>query len=169
MELLIPIALVLAGLALIVAEVYLVPGFNVVGVLGLVLIVFAVGYTFTESGFLGGMLTLVGTVVAGASIFWFMWQSGAWDRFVLSTNLRQDEKVAASETEQRTRFLGREGTALTPLRPTGVVEIGDERLEVMTEGEFIAAGSRIRIVAMDRRRYFVRLAETVVREDVART
>lgn len=169
MELLIPIALVLAGLALIVAEVYLVPGFNIVGILGLVLIVFAVGYTFTESGLLGGMLTLVGTVVAGGSMFWFMWQSGAWDRFVLSTNLRQDEKVAASETEQRTRFLGREGTALTPLRPTGVVEIGDERLEVMTEGEFIAAGSRIRIVAMDRRRYFVRLAEVVVREDVART
>jgi membrane-bound serine protease (ClpP class) len=169
LELLIPIALVLAGLALIVAEVYLVPGFNVVGVLGLVLIVFAVGYTFTESGFVGGALTLVGTVVAGGSMFWFMWQSGAWDRFVLSTNLRQDEKVAASETEQRTRFLGREGTALTPLRPTGVVEIGDERLEVMTEGEFIAAGSRIRIVAMDRRRYFVRLAETVAREDVART
>jgi membrane-bound serine protease (ClpP class) len=169
LELLIPIALVLAGLALIVAEVYLVPGFNIVGILGLVLIVFAVGYTFTESGLLGGMLTLVGTVVAGGSMFWFMWQSGAWDRFVLSTNLRQDEKVAASETEQRTRFLGREGTALTPLRPTGVVEIGDERLEVMTEGEFIAAGSRIRIVAMDRRRYFVRLAETVAREDVART
>jgi membrane-bound serine protease (ClpP class) len=169
LELLIPIALVLAGLALIVAEVYLVPGFNIVGILGLVLIVFAVGYTFTESGLLGGMLTLVGTVVAGGSMFWFMWQSGAWDRFVLSTNLRQDEKVAASETEQRTRFLGREGTALTPLRPTGVVEIGDERLEVMTEGEFIAAGSRIRIVAMDRRRYFVRLAEVVVREDVART
>lgn len=169
MELLIPIALVLAGLALIAAEVYLVPGFNIVGILGLVLIVFAVGYTFTESGLLGGFLTLIGTVVAGGSMFWFLWQSGAWDRFVLSTNLRQDDAVATSEAEQRSRYLGREGRALTPLRPTGVVEIDGQRLEVATEGEFIAAGSRIRIVALDRRRYFVRLAESVAKEDLAPT
>ena len=166
MELLIPIALILAGLALIAAEVYLVPGFNIVGILGLVLIVFAVGYVFTEGGVVGGVLALVGTIAGGGLLFWFMWQSGAWDRFVLSTNLRQDETVAATEAEQRNRYLGREGTALTPLRPTGVVEIGDERLEVVTEGEFIAAGSRIRIVAMDRRRYFVRLAENLAQEDV---
>lgn len=169
MELLIPIALVLAGLALIAAEVYLVPGFNIVGILGLVLIVFAIGYTFTESGVFGGFLTLVGTVIGGGSLFWFLWQSGAWDRFVLSTNLRQDDAVTASEAEQRTHYLGREGTALTPLRPTGVAEIDEQRLEVVTEGEYIAAGSHIRIVAMDRRRYFVRLAENVATEDVARS
>ncbi len=169
MELLIPIALVLTGLALIAAEVYLVPGFNIVGILGLVLIVFAIGYTFTESGVVGGFLTLIGTVIAGGSLFWFLWQSGAWDRFVLSTNLRQDDAVVSSEAEQRSRYLGREGKALTPLRPTGVIEIEDRRLEVVTEGEFIAAGSRVRIVALDRRRYFVRLAENVAKEDVAST
>jgi membrane-bound serine protease (ClpP class) len=158
-ELLIPIALVLVGLALIVAEVYLVPGFNVVGILGIVMILFAIGYTFTESGLVGGVLTLFSTAIAGGGIFWWMWQSGAWNRFVLSTNLRQDEQVAARESEQRTRYLGKEGMAITPLRPTGVVEIDERRLEVATEGEFIAAGSRIKVVAMDRRRYFVRLAE----------
>lgn len=167
MELLIPIALVLAGLALIGAEVYLVPGFNIVGIVGIVLIVFAIGYTFTESGLVGGVLTLVGTVAAGGGMFWWMWQSGAWNRFVLSTNLRQDDQLAARESEQRTRWLGREGVAITPLRPTGVVEIDDQRLEVATEGEFIAAGSRIRVVALDRRRYFVRLAGTVAESDPA--
>lgn len=167
MELLIPIALVLAGLALIGAEVYLVPGFNIVGIVGIVLIVFAIGYTFTESGFVGGVLTLVGTVAAGGGMFWWMWQSGAWNRFVLSTNLRRDDQLAARESEQRTRWLGREGVAITPLRPTGVVEIDDQRLEVATEGEFIAAGSRIRVVALDRRRYFVRLAGTVAESDPA--
>ena len=95
MELLIPIALILAGLALILAEVYLVPGFNIVGILGIVLIVFAIGYTFTESGFLGGLFALGGTVVGGGAMFWWLWQSGAWDRFVLSTNLRQVSGKAA--------------------------------------------------------------------------
>ena len=38
-----------------------------------------------------------------------------------------------------------------------VVEIDGERIEVVTEGEYIAAGSNVRVVAMDRRRYFARL------------
>ena len=158
MEFLIPIALVLVGLLLLAAEVYLVPGINVVGIVGIVLITFAVGYAFTEGGLLGGFATLFGTVVAGGAMFWYMWQSGAWNRFVLSANLRQDEQAAARESEQRAGYLGREGVAITPLRPTGVIEIEDRRIEVSTEGEFIAAGSRVRVVAMDRRRFFVRLA-----------
>lgn len=157
MEILIPIALIIAGLLLIAAEVYLVPGLNVVGVVGLVLITFAVGYAFTETGTLGGLATLFGSVAAGGLMFWWMWQSGAWDRFVLSTNLGQDRKASQRESEQRARWLGKVGVAVTPLRPTGVVEIEGTRIEVATEGEFIASGSRIRVVAMDRRRHFVRL------------
>ncbi len=71
------------------------------------------------------------------------------------------------EREQRKHYLGKSGIALTPLRPSGVVEIDGTRLEVATEGEFIAAGSRVRIVAMDRRRYFVRLATETAEEPAA--
>lgn len=160
MELLIPILLIIVGLALIVVEVYLVPGFNVVGIGGFLLIVFAVGYVFTEAGLFGGALALLGTLAAGGGVFYLMWQSGAWDRFVLATNLRADEQAVARESEHRARYLGKGGVAITPLRPTGVAEIDGERIEVLTEGDFIAAGSRIRVVAMDRRRYFVRLEES---------
>ena len=90
-----------------------------------------------------------------------MWTSGAWDRFVLAANLQTDERQAVRESEHRARYLGKQGLAMTPLRPTGVAEIDGERIEVVTEGEFIAAGSLLRVVAMDRRRYFVRLADVV--------
>lgn len=157
MEILIPIALIAAGLLLIAAEIYLVPGLNVVGIVGLVLITFAVGYAFSETGTLGGLLALGGSIVAGGVMFWVMWQSGAWNRFVLSTNLGRDRDASQRESEQRARWLGRTGIAVTPLRPAGVAEIDGTRIEVATEGEFIAAGSRVRVVAMDRRRHFVRL------------
>ncbi len=159
MELLIAIGIIIVGLLLMAAEVYLVPGFNVVGIIGFLLILFALGYTFAEAGFMGGMLTLGGTVFVGSGLFLWMWRSGAWDRFVLETNLRRDDHLIARESEQRARYLGKMGAALTPLRPTGIAEIDGERIEVVTEGEFIAAGSEVRVVAMDRRRYFVRLAE----------
>ncbi len=125
------------------------------------MLVFAVGYAFTTHGATVGLLTLIGSGALSGGLFYVLWQSGAWDRFVLSTNLRQDDRLIARESEQRARYLGKTGTAMTPLRPSGVVEIDGERIEVVTEGEFIAAGSEVRVVAQDRRRYFVRLAETV--------
>jgi membrane-bound serine protease (ClpP class) len=161
LELLLPILLIVAGFGLIVAEVYLIPGFNIIGVVGFLLIVFAVGYFYTEAGLLGGTMALAGSVTAGAALFYFLWHSGAWDRFVLATSLRGDQERVAREHEHRARYLGKVGTAVTPLRPTGVAEVEGERIEVVTEGEFIAAGSRVRVVAMDRRRYFARLADSL--------
>lgn len=161
MELLVPIALILVGLLLIAVEVYLVPGFNVVGILGFLVVLFSIGHVFIETGWAGGMVTLIGTAALGGGLFYWMWQSGAWDRFVLATNLRSDETLAVRESEHRARYLGKTGVAMTPLRPTGVAEIEGERIEVVTEGEFIASGSRVRVVAMDRRRFFVRLADAI--------
>ena len=161
MDLLLPIALILIGFGLIVVEVYLVPGFNVVGILGFLVIAFAVGYIYTESGVLGGTVALVGSAAFGVGLFYVLWQSGAWERFVLATNLRTDTERVARESEHRARYLGKGGLAITPLRPTGVVEVDGERIEAVTEGQFIAAGSEVRVVAMDRRRYFVRLANAV--------
>ena len=160
MELLLPITLILVGVGLIIAEVYLVPGFNIVGIIGGLMLLFAIGIAFTEAGFLGGVLTLTGAVVAAGATFYFLWQSGAWDRFVLSSSLRKDDHLIARESEQRARYLGKTGVAVSPLRPTGIAEIEGERIEVVTEGEFISSGSDIRVVAMDRRRYFVRLDES---------
>ncbi len=158
MELIVPIVLILIGLGLIIIEVYLVPGFNVVGIIGLLVILFGVGYSFSEIGMAGGVAYMLGAIALVVGTFVWLWRSGAWDRFILATNLRRDENLIARESEDRARYLGHDGTAITPLRPTGIVEIDGRRIEVMTEGEFIAAGSAVRVVAMDRRRYFVRLA-----------
>jgi membrane-bound ClpP family serine protease len=160
-EFLIPAAIIFLGLALIAAEVYFIPGLNLAGIAGFLAILFGLGYMFAESGFTGGIMALILTGVIAGGMFYLMWQSGAWDRFVLATNLREDADTTLRESENRAKFLGRIGRAVTPLRPTGVAEIDGERVEVMTEGEFIASGSTIRIVAMDRRRYFVRLADVI--------
>lgn len=149
--------LIVTGFALILVEVYLVPGFNVIGILGFLLVVFAVGFVYTESGVVGGSMALFGSGAAGAAMFYWLWKSGAWNKFILATSLRHDDVQVAREHEHRARYLGKTGVAVTPLRPTGVVEVDGERIEVVTEGEFIAAGSKIRVVAMDRRRYFARL------------
>ncbi len=157
MSLLIPLLFILLGLVLIVVEVYVVPGFNVVGIFGFLSIIFGIGYTFTTHGLTGGVVATMGTMAVGAGLFYVLWRSGAWNRFVLSTSLAPDRALTDASEQTRSRYLGRTGVAVTPLRPTGVALVDGERLEVATEGEFVATGSRVRVVAMDRRRFFVRL------------
>ena len=159
MELLVPIALILVGLALVAVEVTLVPGLNVVGVLGVLGVAVGVVYAFIEFGPAGGFGALSATILSAGGLFYLLWESGAWDRFILSDSLRRDADADAAEHASRARMLGKGGTALTPLRPGGVAEIDGARLEVETEGAFVAAGSRVRVVALDRRRYIVRLDE----------
>jgi membrane-bound serine protease (ClpP class) len=158
-ELLVPILLIVVGLGLIALEVYVVPGLGVVGFTGGGSIIAGVIYAFVVIGAAGGVTAALGALVVGGGMFYLMWESGAWDRFVLAADLRRDVDADAREHDARSRYLGRGAVAVTPLRPGGIVEVDGERVEVQTEGEFIAAGSEVRIVAMDRRRFFVRMAD----------
>ncbi len=164
MELLIPILLILLGLVLLGLEIYLMPGVNVTGVLGVISVGVGIVYAFVTIGLIGGIIAFAGALLAGGGLLAYLWQSGAWDRLVLSEVLGRDGRADDVEKDSRSRWLGEVGTAVTPLRPTGIVDVNGERFEVVTEGAFIAAGSRVKVVAMDRRRYFVRLADEEEKE-----
>jgi membrane-bound serine protease (ClpP class) len=48
--------------------------------------------------------------------------------------------------------------ALTALRPAGVADVAGERLDVVTEGEFIVAGTPVVVTRSDGYRHVVRSA-----------
>jgi membrane-bound serine protease (ClpP class) len=151
------VLLILVGFGLIAAEIYIIPGLNVAGILGILVLVFAIGFAFTANGLIGGFFALGGTIVLGLVMALAMWRSGSWEEFVLATSILPGREIPDKTQENRGRFIGKGGQALTPLRPSGVAEIDGERVEVQTEGGFIAADSRIKVVAIDSRHIFVRL------------
>lgn len=159
MELLIPAILILAGVLLIGIEIYLVPGVNIVGILGALLLLGAVVYSFSIFGLVGGLSTLAFSTILGGGLGYLGWKSGVLEKFILSEDLDDTPNTLNQLSQNRSKYLGKHGKAVTPLRPTGVVQIGNDRVEVHTEGGFISAGSKVKVVAMDRRRWFVRLAE----------
>lgn len=124
------------------------------GLVGLA--VFAIGAVWTlvliGRGLVEGIFFVAGTIAAIAALgylgYWFI------GRFLRRT------RAKLVSGEDRKSYLGKTGSALTPLRPAGVAMVDGIRIDVATEGEFIAAGSRIKVVAMDTRRYFVRLADS---------
>ena len=49
-----------------------------------------------------------------------------------------------------------QGTALTVLRPTGLAELGERRVDVVTRGEFLEPGSGVEVVEVTGSRVVVR-------------
>ncbi|MBY6278389.1 NfeD family protein, partial [Symbiobacterium thermophilum] len=70
--------------------------------------------------------------------------------------LKDTAKDWSAQAEDRARLVGREGVSLTVLRPAGTAVFDDQRLDVVTEGEFIPAGVPVKIVRVEGTRIVVR-------------
>ena len=55
----------------------------------------------------------------------------------------------------RPELVGQDGIAITDLRPAGTARIGQERVDVVTEGEYVAQGSPVRVVRSEGYRHVV--------------
>ena len=140
------VALLAAGLLLIVAEVF-VPG-GVAGVLGGLALLGAMGVGLAAFPAPWGYLAAVAIVVVGglALLLWvqFFPRSRMGKRIALRTD-GADFKAAAPDRE----LVGAGGEAATALRPAGIALIAGKRYDVLAEGgEWIPAGAAIRVSAV---------------------
>ena len=149
--------LISLGIALILVEIFALPGFNVLGIVGFLIALFGVGLCFEQFGTVWGLISAFGTVAFTAGTLWFAWKAGIWHQFINHASLPSLTERSLELNARRTIHLGKIGVAVTPLRPQGVIEINGERIEARTEGEFIAVGSEIKVVAMDTQKFIVKL------------
>lgn len=151
-----PLMVVLAGLVLLAVEVFVIPGFGWSGVLGLLAmvagVILAVSPGPADAAFTFAIvmssLTLLGMAI---------WAVGSRMRAghpLLGGMLRRDEGYVANLP--RPELEGLDGIALTDLRPAGTAQFGEERLDVVSEAGWIAAGSRVRVQRSEGYRHVVR-------------
>jgi membrane-bound serine protease (ClpP class) len=153
------LALILVGVVLLAVEALVIPGFGVAGVLGIGVLAYAIFRVFQESWLtvLGTSTVLAGLMLAG--LLWFLPYSRLAGRLRLATRIGRspDDPVATpGRAGERVDLEGAVGTALTDLRPAGLARFGDERVDVVTLGDFIVAGSPIRVVRVEGNRVTVR-------------
>lgn len=157
------VLLVLLGSLLIAAEVFVLPGFGVAGLLGLGLFCASVvmamlGPAPTSGDVVKAFAALGVAAVATLSVMY------AWIRHLPhSTRFRgllHSGDVGSAQGyisgALRSELVGRPGIALTSLRPAGAASVDGERLDVVTEGEFIEQGSAIVVVRSEGYRHVVR-------------
>ena len=137
------IALVL-GYVLLVVEMC-IPGFGVPGVMGIILAVLGV-ITMQPTPMQALIIVLVFVVLLCIALGICL-RSAARGRLSKS-RLVLDEvstKPETSESNDLNYFVGRTGTAHTPLRPAGIAEFDGVRLSVTSEGDFIERGTPVRV------------------------
>ena len=153
------------GLALIGVEVLLIPGHGFSGILGTILvgasvIMALVGPSPTAGDIAGALAVLAASLIVTASVTYafirHLPNSGRFSGLILKSSHESTRGYIASPL--REDLVGKEGVALTDLRPAGTATVGEERMDVVTQGEYIPSGSRVRIVRSDGYRHVVQAA-----------
>lgn len=148
------LALFLAGLVLVAAEVFL-PGM-VAGLLGAACLLGAVALVFVHHGPAAGAVATIALFLFGG-IGIGLWLSYFQRTFVGRRLILSRSQPPAAEAHPD--LVGREGTALTALRPAGAASIDGRRIDVTAVGEFLPEGTGIVVVAADGLRVAVRRKE----------
>ncbi|OEH93735.1 NfeD family protein [Bacillus solimangrovi] len=150
--------LLIAGIVLIVLELF-VPG-GILGIAGVAAIVVSL---ILSGSSVGGMLmsiliAFIVTVIASIILFkYFGYENGIFRRIILFDSTSTDKGYVSNEN--RTDLLNKEGVTLTPLRPAGTVIIGDDRVDVVTEGSFIGINEKVKVIQTTGARIVVRRLE----------
>ena len=156
--------LVAIGVALLAAEIFVIPGFGVAGIGGILALAAGLGLTLigagaTASAIIGAFgrvaISILLALVGGLVLLRLLPRLPVGRRLVLETEL-DAEKGYTSEPERDRLQLGRTGTALSPLRPAGVADIDGSRVDVVSDGDFIDAGAAIEVTRVDGNRIVVR-------------
>src|SRR5690606_14680272 len=121
------------------------------GILGLASIVFAVLRIFQEQSLsVLGWTALFGAVMTGLAI-WLLPNTRLASGLTLRTRLLTDrpDPATGAAAGPFDHLVGRRGTAASDLRPAGIARIGDERLDVVTQGNFIPVGTPIEVYRVE--------------------
>ncbi len=152
------VSLIIIGILLVAVEIFLIPGFGFAGLAGLILMlsgVFLAADTFAQ-----GAVYLIITFLATGLLIFVGVKTGRlkriWGKIFLGE--KQNNTFVAPKADY-IKFLGKTGTALTLLRPSGSAIIDDDRVDVVSEGSYIERGANIKVIAVEGTRIIVRKEE----------
>ena len=154
------VLLAVAGIGLIISEIF-VPG-GVLGMMGLLALIGSIvvaAMYFPTGGIVATVLLIpVAGIVAWILAFRVLRKTRLGGSVFLNTT-QEGVSVLSGSAEELTRFVGKRGTAQSYLRPAGVADIEGERVDVVTEGEYVPAGTLIEVLELEGSHLVVRAIE----------
>ncbi|MEJ5305501.1 MAG: NfeD family protein [Ignavibacteria bacterium] len=146
------ILIFIIGLALLLIEIFYIPGFGLAGILGIIMMVGAIFFSLigdfpivSENEISNALIQLAAALVASVIFLFILWKFlpgvPVWGRLILSTSETQNEGFVSNP--DLSFLVGKKGKAISLLRPAGIALIDGKRYDVVSEGEFIKKDEEI--------------------------
>jgi membrane-bound serine protease (ClpP class) len=163
------ILLVFVGLVLLAVELFLIPGFGITGILGILGLIAGLTLSLVGAGATAEIVvsaitrvavSLLVALAASVVLLRFLPKLPFGRQLILHTGLGADTGYASAPESDR-QWLGTQGTAVSPLRPAGIADIDGKRVDVVSQGEWIDAGTPITVIRVDGNRIVVQSRTTI--------
>ena len=152
------IVLFIAGIVLLALEIFVIPGFGITGISGILLILLSIFLALTPNGpFFNyqnisvAIVQLTGALVGALILIFllakFLPKTSAFNRLILADEEKAEQGFVSYPSEKE--LLGAEGTALTTLRPAGSAEFNGKRVDVVADWEYIERGKKIKVLRVE--------------------
>ena len=156
--------LAIGGIILLGVEIFVIPGFGIAGVLGIIAIIAALVLSLVGAGDTTEVIinasgrvvfALLAAVVASLVLLRFLPRLPFGRRLVLDSDLGSWYTHGSAPDRDR-HLLGKRGRASSPLRPAGIADFAGVRVDVVSEGDLIEAGQLVEVTHVDGNRVVVR-------------
>lgn len=146
------ILLVVAGVGLLVAELFLLPGFGIAGISGFTCLIAAVVFAFLRMSPTTGYVTLAAVLLLCATAIYAFLKGKTLDKMALDTDITAKVDLTSGLNIN----VGDKGICVSRLAPMGKVRIADQEVEGKSQGAFIEAGAEIEVVAIEGNKVIVK-------------
>lgn len=145
------VSLIIIGLLLLLAEILIIPGVGVAGILGLLSIAGSCYYAFYEFGNLtGAIVTGINALILLLSMVYVL-RAQTWKKISLNTNI--DSKAVSDESCAVS--VGDRGKTMTRLAPSGSVRFGNIIVEAKAVDGILDPETEVEVVMIDDNKIYV--------------
>jgi len=152
------ILLFVVGVALIIVEIFVIPGFGIFGIAGIVLMIAGLfmglvsDFPLVETDLLSmAVIQLAGSfILSGIAIFFLaktLPKTAIWNKLILSKGIKA--KSGYTSSKEFDHLVGLNGEALTDLRPSGTAIFEGKRFDVVTQGDYIVKDSKVEVMEVE--------------------
>ncbi|MDP2042991.1 MAG: NfeD family protein [Algoriphagus sp.] len=152
----------ITGIILLAVELFVIPGFGIFGVLGIVFILGGLvlgmlpnqdfNFDFVPASQLfGALLTVILAALASVGlVFWLTPKINQWGAFsTITLSSTQERSDGYTSSFYSNSLLGKEGIVHSRLRPSGRVEIDGEIYDATSRGDFIDQDEKIVVISTE--------------------
>ncbi|MFH0838942.1 MAG: NfeD family protein [Candidatus Omnitrophota bacterium] len=141
------LTLIVVGFILLLIELFIIPGFGIVGISGLASLGVASYIAYSKLSPLMGLVISIGSLCIIFLSLKLFSKTAIWKKLRLDKT--ESTHNGFSHAENLGYLINKEGVAITSLRPSGSAKIDGKRYDVITEGTFVSEHARIRVLRVE--------------------